>query len=102
MHALAGVVEREDLHVLGGIAVDPHERGHAVALRRQDRFAGAAEGIERIEDCWTSDSYTLAQAFTVSPGPVVIGELSIADPVLTTTCGADLMLQSDDVIVGFE
>lgn len=57
---------------------------------------------EWIEDCWTSDSYTLAQAFAISPDPVVIGALTIESPVLTTKCGGNLMLQSDDVIIGFE
>lgn len=47
-------------------------------------------------------SYTLAQAFAISPAPVVIGALTIESPVLTTKCGGNLMLQSDDVIAGFE
>ena len=92
---------------LQGVTIDVDTEELAATLHLADGSQSALTLTELpkdewIEDCWTSDSYTLAQAFAISPDPVVIDTLSIANPLLTTKCGANLMLQSDDVTVGFQ
>ena len=54
---------------------------------------------EWIKDCYTMDSHSVSEVFTVSPDPVVIGALSIPTPGLTTKCGGRVLLGS---VVGGE
>jgi len=49
---------------------------------------------EWIKDCYTSNSHSVSEVFTVSPDPVVIGALSIPSPGLTTKCGGRVLLGS--------
>ena len=49
---------------------------------------------EWIKDCYTSNSHSVSEVFTVSPDPVVIGALSIPTPGLTTKCGGRVLLGS--------
>ncbi|MCK6523247.1 hypothetical protein L6R49_17670 [Myxococcota bacterium] len=45
------------------------------------------------ESLWlTSDDGLVSEVYTLSPDPVVLGSLSFASPVLTTTDGADVIL----------
>ena len=54
---------------------------------------------EWIKDCYTMNSHSVSEVFTVSPDPVVIGALSIPSPGLTTKCGGRVLLGS---VVGGE
>ncbi|MCK6522888.1 hypothetical protein L6R49_15775 [Myxococcota bacterium] len=49
---------------------------------------------EWIKDCYTMNSHSVSEAFTVSPDPVVIGALSIPSPALSTKCGGRVLLGS--------
>lgn len=49
---------------------------------------------EWIKDCYTMNSHSVSEVFTVSPDPVVIGALSIPSPGLSTKCGGRVLLGS--------